>query len=99
MNIVVQVLIETWSVLADSAIFLLGGFLLAGVIKSFMPVERVKASLGGGGAGPVIKASLAGIPLPLCSCSVLPAAISLRKMGASRGAVSSFLISTPETGA
>ena len=98
MSIAIQIVIETWNVLTDSAIFLLVGFFLAGLIKSFLPVEKVKARLGGSGAGPVLKASLVGIPLPLCSCSVLPAAISLRKMGASRGAVSSFLISTPETG-
>lgn len=98
MGVVVEIAAQTWSILADSAVFLLSGFVLAGLIKSFISMERVKENLGGAGAGPVVKASLVGIPLPLCSCSVLPTAMSLRKMGASRGATSSFLISTPETG-
>lgn len=46
----------------------------------------------------VFKAALLGVPLPLCSCAVIPAAVELRKSGAGRGATSSFLISTPESG-
>ena len=55
--------------------------------------------LGGPGYGPIFKAAIIGTPLPLCSCSVLPAAIGLHRQGASRGATVSFLIATPENGA
>ena len=63
-----------------------------------MPEKWIEGHLGGLGAGPVVRASLYGVPIPLCSCSVIPTAASLRKAGASKGATTSFLISTPETG-
>ncbi|MGD2108314.1 MAG: SO_0444 family Cu/Zn efflux transporter [Phycisphaerae bacterium] len=91
-------LMQTWQMVMESAPWLLGGFLLAGLIYVFVPVDRVVHHLGKPGLRPVVKASLFGIPLPLCSCSVIPVATSIRKQGASRGAFVSFLISTPETG-
>lgn len=71
---------------------------MAGLIKAFLPDDLVARHLGKGDAASVIKAALLGVPLPLCSCGVIPAAAGLRKSGASRGATVSFLISTPETG-
>jgi len=91
-------LLNAWDVLMEAGTWLLGGFLLAGVVYVLMPTDKVTSHLGKPGLGGVIKASLVGIPLPLCSCSVIPVASSLRKQGASRGAVAGFLISTPETG-
>ena len=82
----------------DVSPFLLLGFLIAGLIKVFLPEEWVARRLGGRGAGPVLKAALLGVPLPLCSCGVIPAALGLRRQGASRGATLSFMVSTPETG-
>lgn len=82
----------------DVSPFLLLGFAIAGLIKVFLPEDWVARRLGGRGPGPVLKASLLGVPLPLCSCGVIPAALGLRKQGASRGATLSFLVSTPETG-
>lgn len=81
-----------------SAPFLLGGLLAAGVIKVFVNIETIKKYLGSNSYGSVFKAAFLGIPLPLCSCAVIPSAVTLRKSGASNGAVSSFLISTPESG-
>ena len=57
-----------------------------------------RADLGGRGVGPVFKATLLGVPLPLCSCSVIPVVASMRRHGASRAAATSFLLSTPQTG-
>ena len=91
-------LTQTWGMTLEAAPWLLGGFVLAGVIYVLLPVETVTRHLGKPGMGGVLKASLVGVPLPLCSCSVIPVAASLRKQGASRGAFVSFLISTPETG-
>ena len=90
---------ETWQVLLEAGPWLLGGFVLAGLIHVFVPVARVARHLGGNDLTAVLKASLLGVPLPLCSCSVIPVAASIRKQGAGRGATASFLISTPETGA
>ncbi len=82
----------------EAAPWLLVGFVLAGAVHVWFPLDKVRRHLGGPGLSGIIKASLIGIPLPLCSCSVIPVASSLRKQGASKGAFISFLISTPETG-
>ncbi len=79
--------------------FILLGLLLAGLLKEIVPADFVSRHLGEGKTGSVIKATLFGIPMPVCSCSVIPLAKSLQKEGASKGAVQSFLISTPITGA
>ena len=98
MDFITSWLSETWAVVEASAPYLLLGFFLAGLIRTFVPIGWVARHLGGGGSGSILKASLLGVPLPLCSCSVIPVAASLRRQGASRGATASFLISTPETG-
>ena len=66
--------------------YLLLGFLLAGLMHSFIPNRYYKAYLGGNSFRSVLYATLFGIPLPLCSCGVIPTAMSLRKEGASKGA-------------
>jgi uncharacterized membrane protein YraQ (UPF0718 family) len=83
----------------DAAPWLLLGLIVAGLIKVLIPVRWLNRWLGGGGIMPVINAALLGTPLPLCSCSVVPAALAIRRSGASRGATTSFLIATPENGA
>ena len=80
------------------AIYILVGLLIAGILKQLVPNDFVSKHLGKGSFSSVIKATLFGIPLPVCSCSVIPLAQGLRKEGASKGAVQSFLISTPITG-
>ncbi len=80
------------------AIFILVGLFVAGILKQIIPDDFVSKHLGDNSYLSVIKATLFGVPLPLCSCSVIPLASSLRKEGASKGAVQSFLISTPITG-
>ena len=81
------------------AIYILIGIIFAGILKQIIPDDFVSKHLGNGNFSSVLKASLLGIPMPLCSCSVIPFANSLKKEGASKGAVQSFLISTPITGA
>ncbi len=98
MDFITEWLIATWATILEAAPWLLGGFGVAGVIYVLMPTARVVTHLGTPGLHGVLKAALIGVPLPLCSCSVIPVATSLRKQGAGRGATASFLISTPETG-
>ena len=88
-----------WTLTNDMAIYILIGVLVAGVLKQIIPQDFVSKHLGSDTFSSVIKSSLFGIPLPLCSCSVIPFATSLKKEGASSGSVLSFLISTPITGA
>ena len=78
--------------------YLLFGFLMAGALSIVLSPELIERHLGGGGIRAILKASLFGVPLPLCSCSVIPVATSLRKHGASEGATTAFLLSTPQTG-
>jgi uncharacterized membrane protein YraQ (UPF0718 family) len=82
----------------DAAPWLLLGVLTAGLIKGWMPQTGLKRWLGGRGLRPTVYAALIGAPLPICSCGVIPAAVALRRAGASRPATLSFMISTPETG-
>ncbi len=89
---------ELWMILTESSLWLLFGFLLAGVVHVLVPREWMFKHLGGKGIVPLVKASLLGIPLPLCSCAVIPVAAGLRKQGASKGASAAFAISTPQTG-
>lgn len=78
--------------------YLLMGFLFAGVMHAFIPGRFYTRYLSGDDWRSVLYATLMGIPLPLCSCGVIPTAMSLRKEGASRGATVAFLIATPQTG-
>jgi len=93
-----QIVVEVWSVTAEMAPYLLFGFLMAGFVAVFLSPEWVERHLGGRGIAPVFKAVVLGIPLPLCSCSVIPVAASIRNHGASRGATTGFLLATPQTG-
>ena len=82
----------------EMALFLLFGFLAAGVLSRIISAGTVVKHMGGASWWSVAKAALLGIPLPLCSCGVIPTGLWLRDHGASRGATSAFLISTPQTG-
>jgi uncharacterized protein len=93
-----NVIVESWQVFGQMSPYLLFGFLMAGVLSVCFSPEWIERHLGGRGFGPVLKASLLGAPLPLCSCGVIPVAASIRRHGASRAATVSFLLSTPQTG-
>jgi uncharacterized membrane protein YraQ (UPF0718 family) len=89
---------ELWMILVESSVWLIAGFAIAGLVHALIPREWMLKHLSGRGFWPIAKASLLGIPLPLCSCSVIPVAAGLRKQGASKGASAAFAISTPQTG-
>ncbi len=95
----IKLLIENFFELANAmSIYILVGLLIAGFLKEILPKNFISKHLGKGSLSSVVKATALGIPMPVCSCSVIPLAKSLQKEGASKGAVSSFLISTPITG-
>jgi uncharacterized protein len=98
MEILLSILEESWTMLLEASPFMLLGLVAAGLLKALVPDDFVSRHLGGHGPKSVVKASLFGLPLPLCSCGVLPAAAGLRKQGAGKGATAAFMISTPETG-
>lgn len=98
MNLLAMFLRETWEVLLDASPYILLGLFVAGLLRAFLGEELVRQHLGQGKVTSVFKAALLGVPLPLCSCGVLPVARELRKQGATKGATTAFLISTPESG-
>lgn len=89
---------EMWEICEALGFWLLVGFVLAGIVGQLLPLRFIRRHLSGQGVGSVFKAVLLGIPLPLCSCGVIPVSASLRKAGASRGAVAAFTAATPQTG-
>ena len=98
MNYVIDCLRESWFVLTELAPWLLLGLLVAGLIHILLPKDFLRHWLGRRRMGGVFWAALFGVPMPLCSCGVIPASIGLKKEGASDGAAVAFLISTPQTG-
>lgn len=87
-----------WELSIDMGVYILFGLLAAGVLHQLIREEWIQKHLGSNTHGSVYKAALFGAPLPLCSCSVIPFAASIRRNGASKGSTLSFLISTPITG-
>lgn len=93
-----DILGQAWLVTAQMAPWLLLGFAVAGLLSTVVATAWLERHLGGRGLGPVVKGAAFGVPLPLCSCGVIPVAASLRAGGASRSATTAFLLSTPQTG-
>lgn len=98
MNFLLSTILESWHLLEEASVYMLFGILVAGLMRVFINPNRVAHHLGRGRFASVFKAAILGIPIPLCSCGVLPAAASLRRQGANKGATAAFLISTPESG-
>lgn len=98
MSVLTTVLMASWTVLVAMAPYLLLGFFVAGLLSVVISPEWVERHLGRGSFSEIFKAALFGVPLPLCSCGVLPVAASLRRHGAGKGATTAFLLSTPQTG-
>ena len=98
MNEVALLISNFFSLFVESAPWLLLGLVIAGIMHELLPVKLLERHMGSRSTSAIIKASLIGAPLPLCSCGVIPAALGLRRSGASRPATSAFLVATPETG-
>jgi len=97
-DFLIGVLNESYSLFASLSPYLILGFLIAGILYAWIPQDFIIRHLSGRGLAPVVKASIFGVPIPLCSCGVIPVAASLRKQGASKASTLSFLVSTPTTG-
>ena len=93
-----EVLRNTWAVLGEMSPWVLGGFGVAGVLSLWLNARAVRAHFGGGRFGAILKAVALGVPLPVCSCGVIPLGASLRAHGAGKGPTAAFLMSTPQTG-
>ena len=89
---------QFFTLFSEMAPFLLLGFLLAGILHVWVPNHLYVPKISKPNFKSVLWSALFGVPLPICSCGVIPTSIALRKEGASKGASVSFLISTPATG-
>ncbi|MBF0363524.1 MAG: SO_0444 family Cu/Zn efflux transporter [Oligoflexia bacterium] len=92
------IILSIWKFFLISAPYLLFGLFVSGILSAFVSRKRIENWLGKSSKYGVLKGAAVGVPLPLCSCAVVPMAATLKKGGATNGATSSFLISTPETG-
>ena len=98
MSIVIKFLIGLIEIFNEMSPYLLFGFFIAGVLHVVFPKDKISKYMGSKNARSVFNASILGVPLPLCSCGVIPTGISFYKNGASKGSTVSFLTSTPQTG-
>ncbi len=98
MELFSQFLSNFWLFSSLISVYIIFGLIIAGVIKQIIPDNFIQKHIGENSASSIFKSAILGIPLPLCSCSVIPFATSLRKSGASKSALQTFLISTPITG-
>ncbi len=87
-----------WQLFVEMSFYIVIGLIFTGILHAFVNRDAILKHVGKKSVGSVVKASVLGVPLPLCSCGVVPTAIYLGKSGASKGAVISFLTSTPQTG-
>jgi len=94
----IKYLKEITNLFIEMAPYLMLGFLISSILYIFVSKDKISNNLGKGGIGSIVKAALFGVPMPLCSCGVIPVASSLYNRGATKGATLSFLISTPQTG-
>ena len=94
----ISYIVALWELTQEMAPYLLLGFLIAGILYVYFPKDKVARYLGKNNWKSTLNAALIGVPLPLCSCGVIPTGISFYKNGASKGSSVSFLISTPQTG-
>ncbi len=93
----IAILESFWRFLLEAAPWLLLGFLFAGLMSTFIPSQVILRYVGRGNVRSILAATLIGIPLPLCSCGVIPTGIALHRQGASRAATIAFLVATPAT--
>lgn len=98
MTHVAGILSAAWDLLMMASPYILFGLFIAGLLRAFVSPRQIARHLGGNNLRSVGLAALSGVPLPLCSCGVVPTAIGLRQQGASKPATIAFLISTPESG-
>ena len=97
-DVSLRFLLHLWQILLELAPSLLLGLFIAGLVHVYVPAAAIHKRLSRPDLASAVRASLLGVPLPLCSCGVIPTALGLRKAGASPGATTSFMISTPQTG-
>ncbi len=97
-SFILNIFSQAWGLLLDASVYMIFGIVMGGLLKVFLNPGSVARHLGESRFASVFKAALLGVPVPLCSCGVLPAAASLKRQGANNGALTAFLISTPESG-
>jgi len=98
MDLIVTIFQASWHLLLESSVYIIFGLSISGVLSTLINPQAIAHHLGQRRLKSVLKAALIGIPLPLCSCGVIPTAVALKKQGASNGATTAFMISTPESG-
>jgi uncharacterized membrane protein YraQ (UPF0718 family) len=84
-----------FNILLESAPYVILGFLIAGIMRYWVPQDVLKHHLGGYKTENLLKSVGVGCILPLCSCGTIPLGIGLYRSGASIGNMLAFMTSTP----
>lgn len=95
---IIEILYASFKLFIEMSAYIFFGLIFVGLLNMFISKDMVLKHVGKKNIWSAVKASLFGVPLPLCSCGVIPTAVYMAKNGASKGSVVSFLISTPQTG-
>lgn len=98
MEFALEILAQTWAMIAEMGVYLLIGFAISALLHRVLRTSWIERLMGRKGFASILWGSVVGVPMPLCSCGVIPVTMSLRDKGASNGAAVSFLTSTPQTG-
>ncbi|MDD3343597.1 MAG: SO_0444 family Cu/Zn efflux transporter [Sulfurospirillaceae bacterium] len=98
MHYIEQFIVNFWNIVNEISFYILLGLLFAGLMKKLLPESFIKRHIGKDSYTTIFKTAMIGVPLPLCSCSVIPFASALKKAGASKSALQTFLISAPISG-
>ncbi|MBK1876930.1 permease [Pelagicoccus mobilis] len=98
MGLITKIASHTWAMVAEMGVYLILGLAISALLHRFLKPTWIEGLMGRKSLSSVIWGSVVGVPMPLCSCGVIPVTMSLHSKGASKGATVSFLTSTPQTG-
>ena len=84
-----------WQIASESAFWVVASLIVGGLVHEFLPSSRFRELLNRKGQGALLGAILFGAILPICSCGVIPLAISLYRSGVRLGPVMAFAAATP----
>lgn len=82
----------------ETAPAFLAGLIATGLLHAFLPRRLAGWLRGGGSVSQALRGVAFGLPLPICSCGVVPVARKLFVLGIPAAAVVAFAVATPALG-
>jgi len=94
-DILPAILTTSLSILNDASVWLVLSFALAGLIHHFVRPDRMQRMLGNRKLSSLVRGTVSGMLLPICSCGVIPLGVGLYYSGACLGPTLAFMAATP----